>query len=177
MEAIGYPLGRLRGDCPGSTLTPSYIRTSGKFAIQSYTAHQPACRIPHGRSRLCSVMQPSVSCPGCGGVFPDIQGTTHKYIGASSGCWEIYCQVLPIEYGEYDYLRETHELTVATYAVQLGRAPSSRVILGNRCLEIMDSAPRAHAEVGAVAGSSIPSIEWLQCEYLLWESQPPVHGW
>ena len=37
-------------------------------------------------------------CVGCGAVVPDIDGSTHPYIGASAGCWEIYGQVLAKEY-------------------------------------------------------------------------------
>jgi Family of unknown function (DUF5946) len=31
-----------------------------------------------------------VSCVGCGALVPDIDGPTHRYIGASPGCWAIY---------------------------------------------------------------------------------------
>lgn len=29
-------------------------------------------------------------CPGCGALFPPIDGPTHRYIGASAGCWALY---------------------------------------------------------------------------------------
>jgi hypothetical protein len=28
-------------------------------------------------------------CPGCGAFFPDFEGPTHRYIGASAGCWAL----------------------------------------------------------------------------------------
>ena len=28
-------------------------------------------------------------CPGCGALFPPCGGPTHRYIGASAGCWEL----------------------------------------------------------------------------------------
>jgi hypothetical protein len=30
-------------------------------------------------------------CPGCGALFPRCDGPTHGYIGASSGCWALFC--------------------------------------------------------------------------------------
>jgi hypothetical protein len=29
-------------------------------------------------------------CPGCGALFPPHGGPTHRYIGASSGCWALF---------------------------------------------------------------------------------------
>ena len=29
-------------------------------------------------------------CPGCGSLFPPFEGPTHRYIGASSGCWALF---------------------------------------------------------------------------------------
>ncbi len=30
------------------------------------------------------------SCPGCGAVLPEVDGPTHRYIGASPACWALY---------------------------------------------------------------------------------------
>jgi hypothetical protein len=30
------------------------------------------------------------ACPGCGALFPDAAGPTHRYIGADPGCWAIF---------------------------------------------------------------------------------------
>jgi hypothetical protein len=29
-------------------------------------------------------------CPGCGALFPHYDGPTHRYIGASAGCWALF---------------------------------------------------------------------------------------
>lgn len=29
-------------------------------------------------------------CPGCGALFPPCDGATHRYIGASAGCWALF---------------------------------------------------------------------------------------
>ena len=30
------------------------------------------------------------SCPGCGALFPPSDGPTHRYVGASAGCWALF---------------------------------------------------------------------------------------
>ena len=74
-----------------------------------------------------SSAQPCSPCPGCGGLFPDTDGPTHAYIGASPGCWAAYGEVLAKEYGEYRY-PPVHRLTVDTYAAQHPGSPSRRSI-------------------------------------------------
>ena len=29
-------------------------------------------------------------CPGCGALFPPFEGPTHRYVGASAGCWAMF---------------------------------------------------------------------------------------
>jgi hypothetical protein len=33
---------------------------------------------------------PLEPCPGCGALFPPADGPTHRYIGASAGCWALF---------------------------------------------------------------------------------------
>jgi hypothetical protein len=66
-------------------------------------------------------------CAGCGALVPVTDGPTHPYIGASSGCWAIYGEVLAREYGEYAY-PPVHRLTVDAYAAQHPGVPSRRSI-------------------------------------------------
>jgi hypothetical protein len=53
-------------------------------------------------------------CVGCGALVPDIDGPTHRYIGASPGCWAIYTELgargLPAS--------ELSTMAVDAYAVQ-----------------------------------------------------------
>lgn len=55
-----------------------------------------------------------VPCVGCGALVPDIDGPTHRYIGASPGCWAIYTELgaggLPAS--------ELSTMAVDAYAVQ-----------------------------------------------------------
>jgi hypothetical protein len=41
---------------------------------------------------LLQVMRnsPLSPCPGCGALFPEHDGPTHRYIGASAGCWALF---------------------------------------------------------------------------------------
>lgn len=66
-------------------------------------------------------------CIGCGAVVADIDGPTHPYIGASPGCWSIYCEVLGREYGEQRN-PPWHRLTVDAYAAQHPGVESRRSI-------------------------------------------------
>ena len=59
---------------------------------------------------------PLVACWGCGALVPEIDGPTHRYIGASPGCWELHGEVMLREI-EPQFSRLS-QLTVDTYAVQ-----------------------------------------------------------
>lgn len=56
-------------------------------------------------------------CIGCGGLVPDVDGPSHRYMLASPGCWAAYTQSLAG--GRADPLPEPHgSLAVDAYAVQ-----------------------------------------------------------
>src|SRR5690349_15169292 len=59
------------------------------------------------------VMTELVACVGCGAMVPDIDGPTHRYLGASPGCWQIYGEVLAGKDGVMP-----HRLLVDVYAAQ-----------------------------------------------------------
>lgn len=56
-------------------------------------------------------------CPGCRVEFPEIDGPSHRYIGASAACWLEYSEALPGE------LSDT-PLSVDAYAAQHPGDPS-----------------------------------------------------
>ena len=66
-----------------------------------------------------------IPCIGCGALVPDTDGPTHRYIGASPGCWQRYGELLAREYGEYAY-PDVHRLTVDAYAVQHPGVPGKQ---------------------------------------------------
>lgn len=66
-------------------------------------------------------------CPGCGALFPEVDGPTHRYIGASPGCWVVFGEVSEREYGDFRYAR-VHGLTVDAYCAQHPGKPSPQAI-------------------------------------------------
>ncbi|MDP2530025.1 MAG: DUF5946 family protein [Candidatus Palauibacterales bacterium] len=66
-------------------------------------------------------------CPGCGALVPTVDGPTHRYLGASPGCWAAFGRVLAREYSDPAFLA-VHGLTVDTYAVQHPGTPSPQTI-------------------------------------------------
>lgn len=58
-----------------------------------------------------------IRCPGCNALVPDSEGPTHRYVGASAGCWQLYGELLAKEFSEPDYAA-LHQRTVDTYMVQ-----------------------------------------------------------
>jgi hypothetical protein len=36
-------------------------------------------------------------CPGCGALFSHFEGPTHRYIGASAGCWALFNWTVSVE--------------------------------------------------------------------------------
>ena len=68
-----------------------------------------------------------VACVGCGAIVPDVDGPTHRYIGALPGCWAIFGEVLAREYTHARYGR-AHRLTVDSYTAQHPGTPSPQSI-------------------------------------------------
>jgi hypothetical protein len=60
---------------------------------------------------------PLIRCVGCGALVPDVDGPTHRYIGASPGCWQRFTDLLALEYADSRYLA-IHQTTVDAYAAQ-----------------------------------------------------------
>jgi hypothetical protein len=67
-------------------------------------------------------------CVGCGALVPDVEGPTHRYLGASPGCWRLYGNVLEKEYADYERFAPVHRLTVDAYAAQHPGTPSPQSI-------------------------------------------------
>ena len=63
-----------------------------------------------------TVRQTSV-CPGCKVELPTVDGASHPYLTGSPACFAMFNQTLAHEYSDPS-LRQTHRMTVDTYAVQ-----------------------------------------------------------
>ncbi len=67
------------------------------------------------------------ACVGCAAMVPDIDGPTHRYIGASPGCWALYGELAEKEAGDFRYTR-SHQLTVDAYCAQHPGVPSPQAV-------------------------------------------------
>ena len=67
------------------------------------------------------------ACVGCAAMVPDIDGPTHRYIGASPGCWALYGELSKKEAGDFRYMR-SHQLTVDAYCAQHPGLPSPQAV-------------------------------------------------
>jgi hypothetical protein len=109
-----------------------------------------------------------VTCPGCGGLFPEIDGPTHRYMESSPGCWAAFGAVLAREYSDPTYF-EIHRLTVDAYAVQHPGHPSRQSIqsvglhLIRLCLHFEQKLPPAKANEAIKAAARVKHIfTWLE---------------
>lgn len=70
----------------------------------------------------------TVRCRGCGGLVPDIEGPTHRYMLAAPGCWAAYSVVLGGAALPDDVPEPHRSLTVDAYAVQHPGEPNAQAI-------------------------------------------------
>jgi len=108
-------------------------------------------------------------CYGCGALVDNTEGQPHKYIGASQGCWDLYCQILAKEFGEYNYPELTHRLTVDTYAIQHPGKPFRQSIqsVNGHLVSLFFifikslSGKEATKKIGEILAKE-PKFEWLE---------------
>lgn len=67
------------------------------------------------------------ACPGCGASFAASDGPTHRYLGASAGCWAVFGEILAREYSDARYFA-VHHLTVDAYCAQHPGDSSRRAV-------------------------------------------------
>jgi len=109
----------------------------------------------------------TIRCIGCGGVVPQMDGPTHRYMESSPGCWQVYGQVLAREYSDRAF-GALHRLTVDSYAVQHPGRPSPQTIqsvcvhLISLCLVLERGLAAAYAtRVMAAATKAKERFHWL----------------
>ncbi|MGH3147808.1 MAG: DUF5946 family protein [Rubrobacter sp.] len=67
-------------------------------------------------------------CVGCGARVPDVEGPTHRYLGASPGCFAVAGEVFEEQYANYAVYAPVHRLAVDAYAAQHTGVPSPQAI-------------------------------------------------
>lgn len=85
-------------------------------------------RLTENQRRLESLsMTPFTPCPNCYALLPAVDGPTHRYIGASAACWELYTNLN--NGGEPPLAPSSHNtLLVDAYAAQHHGVPSDQAI-------------------------------------------------
>jgi Family of unknown function (DUF5946) len=64
-----------------------------------------------------------IACIGCGALVPDVDGSTHRYVGASAGCWAIF-NAVSVRHYENTALGAVHQFLVDAYMAQHPGTPS-----------------------------------------------------
>jgi hypothetical protein len=107
-----------------------------------------------------------IACVGCGGLVPDVEGPTHRYIGASPGCWAIYTELMATGLGASGRLGS---LAVEAYAVQHPgvrgpqSTPSVWVHLLALCLTLERGwRPDQAIRIRKVAADAFEEWKWLE---------------
>ncbi|MGH8372953.1 MAG: DUF5946 family protein [Gammaproteobacteria bacterium] len=110
----------------------------------------------------------SIKCQGCGGLFPDIEGPSHRYMESCPGCWAAFGEVLAREYSDPAYM-VVHRLSVDTYAAQHPGRPSRQSIqsvglhLIRLCLLLEQGTDTSHANEAMLAATKIKhTFKWLE---------------
>ncbi len=117
----------------------------------------------------------SVPCIGCGGLFPESEGPTHRYMESSPGCWKAYGEVLVREYRDYAFFSPVHRLSVDAYAVQHPGRPSPQSIqsvavhLIRLCLILERGLPMQLANDAMLAAAKTKAR-------FVWLPPPPTRG-
>ena len=117
---------------------------------------------------------PLTPCPDCGGLFPATGGPTHRYLGASPGCWACFGEVLAREYSDLAYYA-VHRLTVDAYALQHPGQPAPQTI---RSVALHAISLCAIFEQGAALGEAAGVIAQAtrHKERFVWLPPPPSMG-
>ena len=124
-------------------------------------------------------MSALVPCPGCGAPVSDIDGPTHRYIGASPGCWEAYGRLLSRGYGEEGSAGygTVHRLSVDVYAAQHPGVPgkqSSQSVAGH--LFVLCLVLERHLDPAFATPAIKQFIEQHKERGFAWLEPPPSLG-
>jgi hypothetical protein len=75
-------------------------------------------------------------CPGCGGVFDDVDGPTHPYMVSSPACWASFGALQADELTRFGY-PPSHGLVVDAYAASHGGDGRERRDRQSVCIHLM----------------------------------------
>lgn len=112
---------------------------------------------------------PLVPCIGCGGLFPEVEGSTHPYLESSPGCAAACGELFACYYSEMPFYADVYRLANDAYAVQHPGRPSRQTInsagihLIRLCLTFEYQLPAALANDAVLAaGRRKKEFFWLE---------------
>ncbi|MEA2573500.1 MAG: hypothetical protein QOH93_798 [Chloroflexia bacterium] len=121
-----------------------------------------------------------IPCVGCGALVPDIDGPTHRYIGASPGCWQAYGELLARGYGGPGVnpgFGPVHRLAVDSYAAQHPGVPgkqSSQSVAAH--LFVLCVVLERGVDPSFATTAIIQFVEKNKARGLAWMEPPPSLG-
>jgi hypothetical protein len=108
-------------------------------------------------------------CVGCGGLFPPLDGSTHRYLESSPACAAACGRLFAQHYERMDLYGHVYRLANDAYAVQHPgqRSPattnSAAIHLIRLCLVFEHALPPAHANAAVLSvGQRKHSYVWLE---------------
>ncbi|MEO5720368.1 MAG: DUF5946 family protein [Chthoniobacterales bacterium] len=115
-----------------------------------------------------------VRCVGCGGMFPEIAGPTHRYMESSPGCWAAYGEVIARQYTDVNYAA-AGQLIVDAYAVQHPGRPSPQSIQ-SVALHLIGLCLVLERGVSARATTAMIQTAAKDKQKFVWLTPPPSMG-
>jgi hypothetical protein len=117
---------------------------------------------------------PRIPCIGCGGLVPQMDGPTHRYLESSPGCWNLYGLVLSREYSDPAF-GALHRLTVDSYAVQHPGRPSAQTIQ-SVCIHLMSLCLVVERGLAAAYATRVMQAATRTKERFFWLTPPTSLG-
>jgi hypothetical protein len=115
-----------------------------------------------------------ITCIGCRGLVPQMDGPTHPYMESSPGCWHVYGVVLSREYADPAF-RVVHRLTVDSYAVQHPGRPSAQAIQ-SVCVHLISLYLVLERGLAAAYATRVMGAATRAKERFFWLTPPPSLG-
>jgi hypothetical protein len=110
-----------------------------------------------------------VPCIGCGGLFPEVEGSAHRYLESSPGCASACGELFACHYSDMRFYADVYRLANDAYAVQHPGRPSRQTInsvgvhLIRLCLTFEHNLPSSLANDAVLAaGRRKKAFFWLQ---------------
>jgi hypothetical protein len=139
-----------------------------------------------------------IACPGCGAPVPDIDGPSHRYVGAAPGCWAAFNELLvrgASQYAVDAYCTQhpgvpgpqarrsvaKHLMNMCRYLERGGAVEDSTRFLRSLARDFPWLAPPPHLgdiTVQHVLSGQASQDQWATAVWLAWSvAHPRIRAW